>query len=273
MIRKLTAPSAIALLVIGTPASAWGPIAHRVTAEIAEHNVSGKTRAEIDEILGNESLPEASTWPDEERANPVPFWQETASPFHYVTLAEGTDVADISHPSEGDALTALDGFVATLRDDTASQADKALALRFVVHIVSDLHQPLHAGNGRDRGGNDFITDWFDETTNLHWVWDEGLIRRQQLSYTEYTARLEHRIGSDQVIKWWDADPATWVSESAQLRERVYPATGGDAGEGTAESPAIVGYRYEWTWVPVAEERIAQSGIRLAAYLDWIFADR
>ncbi len=271
MTAKLFTSAVLASLCLGTPAHAWGPIGHRVSARIAEDNVSGRTRAEIAAILGHENLPEASTRPDEERSNPALFWQETASPFHYVTLPPGTAVEHMAHPLEGDALTALDGFVATLRDDTASQADKALALRFVVHIVADLHQPLHAGNGSDRGGNDFITDWFDNVTNLHWVWDEGMILRQQLPASEYTARLERRIGPQQVIAWWQADPAIWVGESAALRDRVYPETEGEVGEGTQVSPAMIGYRYHWTWMPVVEERLAQSGIRLAAYLDWVFA--
>lgn len=271
MIAKLFISAALASLCLAVPAHAWGPIGHRITARIAEHNVSGRTRARINQILGTESLSEASTRPDEERSNPAPFWQETASPFHYVTLPPGTKVEHMAHPPEGDALTALDEFAATLRDDAASQEEKALALRFVVHIVSDLHQPLHAGNGTDRGGNDVIVDWFGTVTNLHWVWDEGMILRQQMPAGEYTARLERRIGPEQVIAWWDAVPATWVSESAALRDRIYPETGGDLGEGTAQSPVQIGYRYHWTWMPDLEHRLAQSGIRLAAYLDWVFA--
>ena len=260
-----------ATLGLSVPAYAWGPVGHRVSAEIAQDNVSGRTRAEITEILGHEGLPEASTWPDEERSNPATFWQETASPFHYVTLPQGQSVEQLVHPAEGDALTALETFADTLRDDTASREEKALALRFIVHIVSDLHQPLHAGNGNDRGGNDFIVDWFETPTNLHWVWDEGMVLRQQLSYSEYAERLKRRIGADETLEWWNADPAIWVSESALLRDRIYPETGGEAGMGTVEAPAVLRYDYHWTWMPIAEERLAKSGIRLAAYLDWVFA--
>ncbi len=272
MNTKLPALLLLSLLGLSSPAQAWGPIGHRISAEIAEDNISGKTRAEIEKILANESLPEASTWPDEERSNPSPFWQETASPFHYVTLPPGSDVETLVHPPEGDALTALEGFAATLRDETASQEERALALRFIVHIVSDLHQPLHAGNGSDRGGNDFIVDWFDMQTNLHWVWDEGMILRQQLSYTEYAERLERRIGSQEILDWWDADPATWIAESTALRDEIYPATGEEAGMGTFEAPAMLRYRYQWDWIGPVEQRLTQSGVRLAAFLDRVFAE-
>lgn len=271
---KKTAAVALATTAIclATPSYAWGPIGHRVTAEIAENNINGRTRAEIAEILGNEGLPEASTWPDEERSNPDPFWQETASRYHYVTLSNGMSYEDMVHPPEGDAATALEQFTATLRDDNASREEKALALRFIVHLVGDLHQPLHAGNGTDRGGNDVIVDWFDTQTNLHWVWDEGMILRQQLSYSEYAARIEPRIASEEMIAWWDADPATWIAESVELRDRIYPATGEEAGLGTFDSPVFLRYRYSWDWTPVVEHRLAQSGVRIAAYLDWVFAE-
>ena len=273
MFRPIAASLAAAVFVIASPAQAWGPIGHRISAEIADGNVSGRTRAEIEAILGHEGLPEASTWPDEQRSNPTEFWQETASPFHYVTLPEGRAAADLLHPPEGDAVTALERFTAVLRDDSASQEEKALALRFVVHLVSDLHMPLHAGDGTDRGGNDFIVDWFDSQTNLHWVWDEGMILRQQLSYSEYAERLDNRISPDEVIAWWDAEPTTWIAESVELRDRIYPGTSEEYGLGTPESPAILRYRYHWDWMPSVEQRLSQSGIRLAAYLDWVFADQ
>ncbi|RJY10392.1 S1/P1 Nuclease [Aurantiacibacter aquimixticola] len=258
-------------MALAAPAQAWGPTGHRVTAEIAQDNVSGKTRAEIAGILGTEGLPEGSTWPDEQRSNPAPFWQDTAGPFHYVTLPVGREVHQLVHPPEGDALSALEGFTATLRSDTATQEEKALALRFIVHIVSDLHMPLHAGNGTDRGGNDYQVLWFDEPTNLHWVWDEGMILRQQLSYTEYTARLDRRITPERTLEWWDWNPDTWIGESVELRDRIYPAADAEFGNGSQEAPRVLKYDYHWQWMPTVEQRLAQSGIRLAAYLDWVFA--
>lgn len=273
MIRKLALSLAAASVALSAPAQAWGPTGHRVTSEIAEANISGRTRAEIRRILGHESLAEGSTWPDEQRSNPLAFWQEEAGPYHYVTLPDGRTIDQLEHPPEGDAATALERFTATLRDPNASQEEKALALRFIVHIVSDLHMPLHVGNGTDRGGNDFVVNWFDEITNLHWVWDEGMLLRQQLSYSEYTARLQTRIGPEETLLWWDANPDTWMAESAALRDRIYPDLGEEFGFGTAESPRVLRFRYQWEWIGTAEERLAQSGIRLAAYLDHVFAEQ
>ena len=271
MIRIAHVPLVIAASLAATPASAWGPIGHRVSADLAERNINGQTRAEIELILGEEGLEEAATWPDDQRSNPGAFWQETAAPFHYVTLPTGRTVDMLEHPPEGDAITALAQFTGVLRDPTASQEDKALALRFVVHIVGDLHMPLHVGKEGDRGGNDFKVLWFEAPTNLHWVWDEGMILRQQLSWSEYAERLSRRTAPGDVIAWWDADPVTWMTESVELRDRLYPATGVELGQATEERPVTLSWQYQYDWIPSVEQRLQQSGVRLAAYLDWVFA--
>ena len=277
--RLFTAATTIgAALALAAPAAAWGPIGHRVSGQIAERNISGHARAHIALILGHEGLPEASTWPDEERSNPAQFWQEAALPWHYVTLPEGLTSDQLVHPPEGDAATALAQFTATLRDPAASAEDKALALRFVIHLVADLHMPLHVGKVGDRGGNWFNVLWFDEPrpTNLHWVWDEGMILRQQLSFTEYSDRLQARLTPAQVLQWWNADPEVWMQESADLRDTIYPATGEAAGEGAGdgsrEAPLALSWQYTYDWTPAMEQRLQQAGIRVAAYLDWVFAE-
>lgn len=166
--KMLLAASAGAV-ALGSPAHAWGPIGHRITGAIADENLSGVTRAQVQLLLGSEDLAQASTWPDEMRSDPSEFWQKTAGPWHYVTVPNGIEYEAPDTPPEGDAMTALARFTETLRDPKASQDDKRLALRFIVHIIGDLHQPLHAGNGTDRGGNDFKVTWFGKSTNLHSV--------------------------------------------------------------------------------------------------------
>src|SRR5690349_18223467 len=148
--------AAAAASVLPTPAFAWGKTGHRVVAAIADTQLSGLARAHIREIIGVEGLDEAATWPDDMRSDPSPFWQKTASPWHYVTL---NGITYDHAPKEGDALQALARFSAMLKDPNASRADKQLALRFIVHLVGDLHQPLHAGKCCDKGGNDVKVTW------------------------------------------------------------------------------------------------------------------
>lgn len=256
MIARLSFAAAAALAVaIPAPALAWGKTGHRAIGAVADSHLSGLARAHVREILGSESLDEASTWPDEMRANPEQFWQKTANPWHYVTVGGFTyDEA----PTEGDAAAALQRFSSTLRDPNAAPADKALALRFIVHLVGDLHQPLHAGRPGDRGGNEVKVKWFGRDTNLHAVWDSAMVDEEDLSFTEWAERLNRRTTSNEVIRWWVENPRVWITESAQIRETIYPV-----------DPQL-SYRYIYDHSPTVQRRLAQGGVRLAAYLNALF---
>jgi hypothetical protein len=265
--------AAIAALM-PSPAFAWGKTGHRVVAAIADTQLSGLARARVEQILGpGESLDEAANWPDEMRSAPEPFWQKTATPWHYVTL----DGIIYDHaPPEGDAIEALSRFRKTLQDPNASLADKQLALRFIVHLVGDLHQPLHVGKCCDKGGNDVRVTWFGKPTNLHAVWDSQLVDDEQLSFTEMAAKLERHISPEDVVKWWDINPRDWISESAEIRDRVYPTVrdmpkGKKRKKGEPVLPDL-SYSYVYRFTPVMERRLSQGGVRLAAYLNALFAE-
>lgn len=270
--RILIAAAAAALCLVAGPAFAWGKTGHRVVAAIADTQLSGLARAHVREILGGgESLDEAANWPDEMRSAPSEFWQKTATPWHYVTL---NGIIYDHAPTEGDALQALNRFRSVLRDPKASLADKQQALRFVVHLVGDLHQPLHAGKCCDKGGNEVKVSWFGKPTNLHAVWDAQLVDEEQLSFTELAAKLERHIRNQDVLDWWDINPRDWVSESAEIRETVYlssskPVKGKKKGKGPALPDLSYAYVYKFT--PVMEHRLSQAGVRLAAYLNDVFA--
>ena len=247
----------LVLAVLLTPANAlaWGQTGHRVTGAIAEPMLSRRAVREVRAILGDETLAEASTWADDMRSNPEPFWQTTANPWHYVTVPQGRSYADVGAPAEGDAVTALARFAQTLRSTSASREEKQLALRFTLHIIGDLHQPLHVGNGRDRGGNDVRVSFFREPTNLHAVWDSGMIDRRQLSYSELTAFLTRRISPTLRRRWSDPDPLVWIAESAAIRDTIYPA--GDE----------LAWDYLYQHRETVDARLMQGGVRMAAYLN------
>jgi hypothetical protein len=245
----------LVLLALPAQALAWGQTGHRVTGAIADAHLSGLARARVQQILGDESLAEAATWPDEMRSDPALFWQKTASPWHYVTVPEGRTHAEAATPPEGDAASALKRFSATLRDPKASLDDKRLALRFIVHIIGDLHQPLHAGKPGDRGGNEVKVSFFGNDTNLHSVWDSGLIDRRQLSFSEYAAFLERRIEPADVVAWWSSDPNVWIGESTKLRDTVYP------------QDVKLSWDYAYRHTPQVDARLSRAGVRIAAYLN------
>lgn len=248
-------------LLFSAPAQAWGPTGHRITGILAEQNLSGVARAQVRLLLGTESLAEAATWPDDMRSDPDPFWQRSASPWHYVTLHGPHGYTPSDAPGEGDAMTALAHYSAVLRDPKASHDDKASALRFVVHIIGDLHQPLHVGKPGDRGGNDVKVAWFSKPSNLHSIWDSEMIDGARLSYSEYAGWLSARMTPADVIGWSTVDPAHWIEEGAKLRDTAYPAT----------SETNLSWSYAYRHRPEVEKRLSQAGVRIAAYLNGLFA--
>jgi hypothetical protein len=210
------------------------------------------------------------------RSDPSTFWQKTATPWHYVTL-NGTTYDHA--PLEGDALVALDHFKRVLQDPKASLADKQLALRFIIHLVGDLHQPLHVGKCCDKGGNDVKVTWFGKPTNLHAVWDSSLPDEEQLSYSELAAKLERHLSDRQLIQWFDINPRDWIRESAELRDTLYPTAAdmpkpkkGEELKEEGTALANLSYSYVYKFTPLMEQRLTQGGVRLAAYLNAIFAE-
>ena len=260
LITKLAAAIILATSVYTNYALAWGQTGHRITGKIAELHLTPEAKAAIQMILDNESLAEASTYADEMRSNPDDYWQKIAGPFHYVTVPAGKTYGDVSPPEEGDSVTAIKQFTHILKDPKASKTDKQLAIRMIVHIIGDLHQPLHAGNGTDRGGNDVKVEFFWENSNLHRVWDSGLIDRKQLSYTEWTAFLAPKISQEQIKLWETTDPLVYIQESAVIRDKIYP------------KEEKLSWQYLYDHTPIMKQRLQQAGVRIAAHLNAVFSD-
>ena len=267
--------AACAAALLPSPAHAWGKTGHRVVAAIADTQLSGLARAHIEQILGpGESLDEAAIWPDEMRSAPGEYWQKKSVPWHYMDF---NGIIYDHAPPEGDALEALQRFGAVLKDPKASQSDKQTALRFVVHLVGDLHQPLHVGRPGDEGGGKIRLTFFGKPSNLHVVWDSGMPDNEQLSFTEFAAKLQRHTSSQQLIDWWDVNPRDWVSESAQVREQIYadlPRAKEATGKKRKRHDVLpdVGYSYVYKFQPVMERQLQRAGVRLAAYLNDVFAE-
>ena len=174
-------------------------------------------------------------------------------------MPQGKNYAEVGAPRQGDAVTALEAYTKTLKSDSATIEEKRLALRFIVHIIGDLHQPLHAGDGSDRGGNDVKVNFFWQNSNLHRVWDSQMLEQRKLSYTEWTTWLTEHITPDDIRSWATTDPLVWIEESTKLRDEVYP-----------EDANNMSYDYLYQHLPTANQRLQMAGIRLAMYLNETF---
>lgn len=244
------------LLVAPPAALAWGPNGHRIVGQIAANHLTGEAARAVECLIGPESLAQASTWPDEVRSDPA--WKKADS-WHFVSVDDGETLETTQRNPAGDVLEALQRFEGVLRDPEATPAAKAEALRFLVHFVGDIHQPLHVGRRDDLGGNRIEVVWFKEPTNLHSVWDSGLIENEKLSFTEFVSFIDHPTLEEK--KTWQASTyAEWARESRELRDRVYKI-----GDGK------LGYAYAYENMPVIKRRLLQAGVRLAGLLNTVFA--
>ena len=236
-------------------ALAWGPVGHRAVGQIAEERLGAKTRQAVRDLLGNQSLAEASLWADEIRSESK--WR-VSSPWHYVNIPDGQAYNRARRSRDGDVVGALERFVAVLHHDGSSREDKQAALKFIAHFVGDIHQPLHVGRASDRGGNEVRVSWFGKASNLHRVWDSEVISRLRLSPRSLVRTLEARV-PEEVAAWRQDSPMAWANESMALRPLVYNMRGRGLGRAYLREAG-----------PVVEERLLQAGVRLAALLDAVF---
>jgi hypothetical protein len=255
-LRSLCACGPLAVALAAAPAAAWGPTGHRVVGRIAEGHLTPAAAQAVGDLLGAESLARASTWPDEVRSDPA--WRH-ADPWHYISIDDGLTYETAPKNPAGDVIVALTRCEGTLRSAEATAAERVVALRYLVHLVGDLHQPLHVGRTADRGGNTVDVTWQRDPTNLHSVWDSAMIDGEKLSFSELAAFLDHPT-AEEVTAWQAGDYLDWLVESIAHRPQVY-----DIGDGKLSYP--YGYRN----LPLVHTRLLQGGVRLAGVLNAIFA--
>ena len=234
---------------------AWGVTGHRAVGLIAERHLTKKARKKVSNLLGAHSIAMSSTWMDEIRSDST--YDHTAD-WHWVTVETGKSYEESPKNPKGDVIQTLERLIAELKSGKVSDKQEIEHIKMIIHLVGDIHQPLHVGCCDDQGGNRIRLKWFREDSNLHRVWDSDLIDHTKLSYTELADAVQ--ISDPQKVLNWGKDPVrTWAKESMTYRPQVY-----DIGEGK------LGYDYAYRYFDIVKVRIAQAGIRLAAVLNEIY---
>lgn len=272
----------ITLLILPQPGLAWGAVGHRITGQIAVKYLTPAARQAVETLMDGQSLAQISTWADEIRSDPEwsprgerpprqADWRHrhNHTKWHYATAPRPEDVAKLpaaDYPiNDGYLIPKLIQCEATLRDPNAKRAQKKQALAFLVHFIGDLHQPLHVGNGKDRGGNAVDVKWFNDETNLHSVWDSKMIESQNLSHTEYTDFLLRKTPAEDIQAWQQGDYLDWARESVTFRSQTYLFN-------DSRQPPKLSYNYAYDQRDLMEQRLVQAGLRMAAKLNQIFAE-
>ncbi len=264
--------SALALLVlcqISDPAWAWGRLGHRVIARIAEKKLNAKAKAAIAALLDEgESIADASTWADENRGR-LP----KTAPWHYVDVPLDEPRYDPKFsgdvPAKGCIVDKIHEFQATLKDPARSVENRRFALRFLIHCVQDLHQPLHVGDNHDKGGNLTQVRFYDRGTNMHRLWDSDIIKRAGHDEDFWLADLAILDTPENREAAMRGKVDDWATESLLAARAAYqvPETGKRMKPGQKLSDA-----YYNANLPVVRQRMYQASIRLAMLLNEAFPE-
>lgn len=249
---------ALALLSPFRAVFGWGPEGHAVISLIAEHYMTPTALTRAGNLLDGSTIVAVASWADDYRRD-----HRQTGPWHYIDIPLADSRIDMARECpEGDCVIGrTEQFLAVLRDPKADWPAKAEALRFVVHFVGDMHQPLHVEDNGDKGGNRKYVVFHRHPDNLHWVWDTGLLDDINRNPQALAAELESRITPQDQAQWTKGTIEDWVMEGHRLAQTV---AYGDLGSG---NPPIIGAPYERQADPVVELQLKKAGVRLAYLLN------
>jgi hypothetical protein len=249
------------------PAFPWGDEGHRIIAQVAERRLEPAVAQAVRDLIGPDRLSDISTWADHIKQD-----RPESRPWHFVDIPLGREdydpARDCARPRPGDCLIgALERSRTVLSDPAADRTAKIEALKFLVHLVGDLHQPLHCVDNGDRGGNDVQVLFFGESTNrfsqkpwnLHAVWDAGLIARTGLSQDQYVNKLEGLLRTHNQTRMVQGGFRDWALETHRAAERLaYKLLPADR---------MIGDNYYRQALPTVDAMLARAGARLARILN------
>jgi len=247
----------------------WGHNGHAIVASIAEMRLSGQAKAGVRDLLGNARLADVASWADDVRRDR----RETA-PWHYVDIpVESAGFDEKRDGQDGNnVIDKVKSFEKTLIDPSATREQRVEAIKFLVHCMGDMHQPLHcAERNKDKGGNGRLVFFLDEqrAMNLHAVWDSSILRQSMGNTQEsvFVAALNARISADQASAWSRGSVEDWANESHKVAaDSVY------AGVPVDGPPPKLDEAYVNKNILVVNEQLEKGGVRLATVLNRIFAD-
>lgn len=242
---------------------AWGTTGHRVIAEIAERNLSCKAKRNVKKLLDNQHMSYWSNWADFIKSDTTGRWDNTHV-WHFVNAPKGGTkeeyVNHIKGASQENLYSAVLYLKAILEDKKRTKDERREALIFLIHLVGDMHQPMHAGREKDRGGNFIKLTWFGQNTNLHSLWDSKLVDHEKYAYTEY-ATLLNVLTKKEKKAIQNGTIEDWLYDSHLVADKLY---------GMVEKGDELSYNYFYKVSPLLNSQLQKAGLRLAKLLNDIF---
>jgi len=237
----------------------WGANGHRTTGKIAEQYLSKRTKRNIAKLLDGKSLAFVSTFGDDIKSDKSDLYRSFYS-WHYVNFPFNTKYEDSKKNPKGDIIVGIETCIQKIKSDAETKETKAIYLKMLVHLMGDLHQPLHVGRGEDKGGNTIQVQWFKKGTNLHRVWDSDMINHFDMGYIELAQNAD-KLSKKQVKFIQEGTVLDWVYETQKLAIKVYDS---------AKPGDKLWYDYPYKNFGTVRSQLQKSGIRLAKVLNDIF---
>lgn len=250
--KKLIAALFVVIIVANQNVSAWGQTGHRVVGHIAQQYLDPLVSKKVEFLLEGRKLSMVANWCDHIKSfkeHEHTFW------WHFINLEDGLKYHEAKHEKNGDIIEAIERFSKILSNPKLSHDKRNEALKWLVHLLGDIHQPLHAGHAKDQGGNLITLKWFGKPSNLHAVWDMGIIDYQNLSFTELSESINFS-SVEQTEQWQDSNVYDWLDEAMTHRKRVYDVKSKD-----------LSYVYQAQNVDFVNHQLLKAGIRLAGVLN------
>ncbi|QMU63276.1 MAG: S1/P1 Nuclease [Flavobacteriaceae bacterium] len=233
----------------------WGKTGHRTVGVIASKHLTHKAKRKIRKLLKGQSLAFVSTFADEiksdKKYNRFYTW-------HFINMPLDSNYKESDKNPAGDLVTGIDTCINIIKNN--SEEDRAFYLKMLIHLIGDLHQPLHIGRKEDRGGNRVQVKWFGRKTNLHSVWDTKMIEGFKMSYKELADNAD-LLSKAQIKAIQQGSIIDWVGETHILTKKIYASV---------EEDEDLRYRYSYDYLTTARTQIQKAGIRLAKVLNDIF---
>jgi hypothetical protein len=246
----------LVILFSFSQAFSWGQTGHRAVGEIASKYLTKKAQKRLIAILNGESLAIASVWMDEVKSDKA---YDYMSDWHWTEIPDGKTYEQTVKNPNGDIVRTIERLIKELNTGGLDAKTEQEYVKILIHLVGDIHQPCHVGNGEDKGSNDVKVQWFGKSSNLHKVWDSEMIDGKNLSYTELAKSVD--IAEKESVGKWQNDPLdTWVQEAIALRSQVY------------DFPEDKKLRYEYAYKnwDTVQEQLLKAGVRLAQVLNQIY---
>ena len=251
----------IAIVALCTTLSSfgWGQKGHDVVAYIAECNLTPEVYQKVVKKLGNHSLVYFANWLD--NASYSDQYRYTKS-WHYANVDEGFTYDTMTKNEKGDVVTAIESLIAELKSGKLSAEQENVRLRMLIHLVGDIHCPMHAGHLSDRGGNEVNVKFFNRDTKLHKVWDSELVEAaHKWSYTEWEQQLNRYCTAEEKAKLAQGKAKDWLDQSHAIATEIYKVS---------PEKGKLYYDYITYYTPVIEKQLLSGGLRLAKVLNELY---